>query len=91
MVRILRTDFGVAFFEGEKYNSYGDSVHSRQTLMETPVQGANISSAQRENNQGNFTSHVSVEWVFIEVKKYWSRMEYKRSLLFRQAPYENFT
>ena len=72
--------------EGERYCLYGDSGYSRRWFLEVPYQGSNLTSAQRAFNRAMSAVRITVEWIFKEVKLYFTTMDYKRKLKVKESP-----
>ena len=72
--------------EGKKYCLYGDSGYSRRWFMEVPYQGRNLSAEQRAFNKSMSSSCITVEWIFKEVKMYFSTLDYKRNMRVLESP-----
>ena len=72
--------------DGKQYCIYGDSGYNRRIFLEVPFQGSSLSSAQKAFNAGMSSVRVTVEWMFKEIKIYWSSVDFKRKLRVRQSP-----
>ena len=72
--------------EGKRYCLYGDSGYSRRWFMEVPYQGSALSAEQRVFNKSMSLSRITVEWVFKEVKMYFSTLDYKRKMKVLESP-----
>jgi nuclease HARBI1 len=71
---------------GNQYCIYGDSGYNLRPFMEIPYQGSNFSEEQKYLNKAMSASRITVEWIFKEVKQYWSAMDYKRKLRVKECP-----
>jgi nuclease HARBI1 len=71
---------------GIQYCIYGDSGYNLRPFMEVPYQGSNLPEEQKYLNKAMSASRITVEWIFKEVKQYWSTMDYKRKLRVGECP-----
>ena len=71
---------------GIQFCIYGDSGYNLRLYMEVPYQGSNLSEEQKSLNKAMAASRITVEWIFKEVKQYWSTMDYKRKLRVGEFP-----
>lgn len=76
--------------DGEQYSIFGDSAYVRKPWLEIPDSGAFLTPYQEHVNASKSKARVTAEWYFMEMKKYWARCDYKRSLRILQAPYGKF-
>jgi nuclease HARBI1 len=71
---------------GIQFCIYGDSGYNLRPYMEVPYQGSNLSEEQKSLNKAMSAIRITVEWIFKEVKQYWSTMDYKRKLRVGEFP-----
>lgn len=69
-----------------QYCIYEDSGCNSRPYLEIQIQGAHLSDAQRAFNGSMSSVHVMVEWMFKELKLYWSNLDYKRKLAMDESP-----
>ena len=74
------------FVDGKQYCVYGDSGYNRRSYMEVPIQGSHLSNAQKAFNAAMSRARVTVEWIFKEVKQYWSTVDFKRKMRSGESP-----
>ena len=72
--------------DGIQYCIYGDSGYNWREYLEIPFQGAHLGGDARAFNTAIATSRVTVEWMFKEIKLFWTLMDFKRKLRIQQAP-----
>ena len=75
--------------KGQQYHIYGDADYTRENWMKTPYQGSNLTLEQLYINGERATSRATVQSMFLESKRYWPRMDHKRSLRVGQDPVGN--
>lgn len=73
-------------FEGKRYCIYGDSGYNRRWFMEVPNQGSNLTGNQKAFNKAMASVRITVEWIFKEVKLYFTTMDFKRKLKVLESP-----
>jgi DDE superfamily endonuclease len=71
---------------GTQYCLYGDSGYSQREYLEIPYQGSALSAHQRAFNKQMSAARITVEWIFKEIKAYWSCVDFKRKLSINQSP-----
>lgn len=74
------------FCDGIQYCIYGDSGYNERAYLQVPFQGSNLNPDQSAFNAGMAGARITVEWVFKEVKMYWSTTDFRRKLRVLQAP-----
>lgn len=80
----------IFFIEGTQYKLFGDSAYTSKPWFEVYHSGPGLTIQQQLENADKPKVRVSVEWFFMEVKKYFPRCDYKRSLKLLQAPIGQF-
>lgn len=73
-----------------QFKIYGDSAYIRKPWFDLPHDGAFLTETQKIENASKSKVRVTTEWVYMEIKRWWTRCDYKRSLKIQQAPYGNF-
>lgn len=71
--------------DGLQYCTYGDSGYNWREFLEIPFQGSNISDNQNAFNKRMSEERVTVEWMFKEVKQYWTAVDFKRKMKLGEA------
>ena len=71
---------------GKRYCIFGDSGYNRRWFMEIPFQGSNLSAQQVAFNKAVSSARITVEWIFKEVKLYFTTMDYKRKMKVFESP-----
>eukprot|EP00171_Calliarthron_tuberculosum_P004409 IDg4409t1 len=66
--------------DGTQFCIYGDSGYNWREYMEVPFQGAHLGEDARAFNTAMAMSRVTVEWMFKEIKLFWTLMDFKRKL-----------
>ena len=66
--------------DGERYCIYGDSGYNRRWFIEVPYQGSNLTPAQVAFYTAMASVRITMEWIFKELKLYFTSMDYKRKL-----------
>lgn len=69
-----------------QYCIYGDSGYNSREYLEVPFQGAHLGEDAIAFNAAMATSRVTVEWMFKEIKQFWTLLDFKRKLRIEQAP-----
>lgn len=77
--RVLLVDY-------HKYCINGDSGYNRRPYLYIPFQGAELSEEQRVFNKAMSGSRNAVEWIFKELKQYWTVLGFKRKLRIGESP-----
>lgn len=75
----------VCFIDGVQYYIHGDSGYNRRITVDVPFQGANLPVAMRAANEATAAVRVTVEWTYMEVKLYWTTVDFKRKLRVGEA------
>ena len=65
----------VMVVNGFQYCIYGDSGYNERDFLVVSSQGSQLTGYQKAFNEAMANGRVSVEWVFKEVKRYWSTMD----------------
>ena len=65
---------------------YGDSGYNLRLYLQVTYQGAEVPADERAFNLAMATGRITVEWLFKELKMYWTTMDYRRKLRVLQAP-----
>lgn len=71
---------------GVQYCLFGDSGYNRRWFMEVPFQGSNISPNQIAFNKAMSAARITVEWIFKEVKLYFTAVDFKRKMKVFESP-----
>ena len=71
---------------GRQFCLYGDSGYNRRIYLDVPFQGSNLIASQTVANVNMSKSRVTVEWIFKEIKLYWTAVDFKRKLRVEQLP-----
>ena len=71
---------------GRQFCLYGDSGYNPRIYLDVPFQGSNLSASQAVANANMSKSLVTVEWIFKEIKRYWTAVDFKRKLRVEQLP-----
>ena len=74
------------FVQNKQYCLYGVSGYNGRVYLEVPLQGAQLNENHKSFNMAISKSRVTVEWMFKEIKMFWTTMDYKRKLRILQAP-----
>jgi len=72
--------------DGKQFCIYGDSGYNWRSYLEIPFQGAALSEDQTAFNKAMSGSRITVEWMFKEVKLYWTVLDFKRKLRIQESP-----
>lgn len=67
-----------------QYYIHGDSGYNRRCYLDVPFCGANITPAQRAANRSTSAVRVTVEWMYKEIKLYWTTTDFKRKMRTRE-------
>lgn len=70
----------------KRYCIFGDSGYSRRWFLEVPFQGSNLTAEQKAFNKAMSAVRITVEWVFKEIKCYFTTMDYKRKMKALESP-----
>lgn len=73
-------------FNGIQYFIHGDSGYSARAYLDVPFSGSNLTPAQKSANCATAAVRVTVEWMYKEVKLYWSTVDFKRKMRIGEAP-----
>ena len=65
---------------------YADSGYSERIYLQVPLQGYNLPDAQRALNTTIPSARVTVEWIFKEIKLYWTTVGFNRKMRANQFP-----
>ena len=68
------------------YCIFGDSGYNRRWFMEILFQGSNLSVQQVAFNKAMSSARIAVEWIFKEVKLYFTTVDYKRKIKVFESP-----
>lgn len=71
---------------GVTYCLYGDSGYNWREFMEVPFTGAALNDNQAAFNKAMALARVTVEWMFKEIKQYWTTVDFKRKMKVGEAP-----
>ena len=71
---------GVIYVGGKQYCISGDFRYNQRPFLKVPYQGSNLGAPHRAINGAIWRGKVTVEWYLMEVKLYWSTMDYKRKM-----------
>eukprot|EP00171_Calliarthron_tuberculosum_P004888 IDg4888t1 len=66
---------------------YTDSGYNARAFLEVPFQGASLSNPQTAFNTSMSGARVTVEWMYMEVKLYWTSVDFKRKMRVFQSPW----
>lgn len=75
-----------------QYYVHVDSGYNRREVVDVPFQRAHLTAVQRATNRSTSSVRVTLEWLYKEVKLYWSTVNFKRkrvALLGLHASKEN--
>lgn len=72
--------------DGVQYFIHGDSGYNERVFMDVPFSSANLTPAQRAANMSTASVRVTVEWMYKEVKLYWSTVDFKRKMRIGEGP-----
>jgi hypothetical protein len=70
--------------DGRQYYIYGDSGYCRRSYLQVPFAGSQLTSAEETFNKAMSTCRISVEWIFKEIKLYWTTVDFKRKMRIRE-------
>ena len=76
----------VFFVEGKQYCLYADNGYSERIYLQVTFQGDNLLDAQHAHNTAMSSDRVTVEWIFKEIKLYWTTVDLKRKMCVNQSP-----
>lgn len=68
-----------------KYYIHNDSVYNGRVYLDVQFQDVTLSSARRATNRSTASVRVTVEWIYKEVKIYWTALYFKRKLKTREG------
>lgn len=71
---------------GRQFCIYGDSGYNRRDYLEIPFQGSNLSPDQAAFNKAMSAARITVEWMFKEVKTFWTMVDFPRKMRVLQIP-----
>lgn len=69
-----------------QYCIYGDSGYNERAFLEIPFQGSSLTENQAAFNKAMSAARITVEWMFKEVKTYWTMVDFPRKMRVLQAP-----
>lgn len=69
-----------------KYFIHGDSGYNESAYLDTPFTGTHLTQVKAAENTSMETVRGMVDWMFKEVRIYWSTVESKRKMRFGEAP-----
>ena len=72
------------FYDGKQFVAFGDSGYSARCFLYVPFSGSNLCEARSALNKAMAKSRA-VEWFFIEVKRYWTLVDFKRKMRVRES------
>ena len=72
--------------EGKQFCIYRDSGYNARPYMDVPFQGSSLTTEKSAFNKSMSSARISVEWMFKEVKLYWSHVDFKRQMRVGQSP-----
>ena len=76
----------VCYVNGVQYYFHGDTGYNRRHYLDVPFAGGNLSPAQRAANKSTGAARVTVEWMYKEIKLYWTTSDFKRKLRAGESP-----
>jgi nuclease HARBI1 len=76
----------VSVVGGVQYCVYGDSGYNARPFVEVPLSGHQVNEDQSAYNKAMSSCRISVEWIFKEVKMYWTSVDYKRKMRLLECP-----
>lgn len=71
--------------DSTQYCIYGDRVYARIWFLEMPFQGRNLTAEPLACNKAISSARITVEWVFKDVKLFFSSVDRKRNLRLNQS------
>lgn len=74
------------FLDGVQYFIHGDSGYNERAFLDIPFSGAHLTPVQKAANKETATVRVTVEWMYKEVKLYWTTVDFKRKMRIGEAP-----
>ena len=72
--------------DSERYCTYGDSGYNRRWFTEVPYQGSHLTPPQVAFNEAMSAVRITVEWIFKELKLYFTTADYKRKMKVLESP-----
>ena len=64
---------------GSPLCTYGDPAYPLRAHLQRPFEGNHFSQEQKDFHKSMKTVHVSVEWVFKEIIRYFGFMDFKKN------------
>jgi nuclease HARBI1 len=71
---------------GVQYCVYGYSGYNARPFAEVPLSGYQVNKDQSSYNRAMSSCRITVEWIFKEVKMYWTFVDYKRKMRLLECP-----
>lgn len=65
---------------------YGDRGNSQRWYLEVPFQGTNHILAQKAFHKATSEVWITVEWIFKEIKMYFTTVDFKRKMKIMESP-----
>ena len=65
---------------------FGDSGYNVREYFEIPFQGSHLNENQRAFNRAMSGARITVEWMFKELKKFWTAVDFPRKMRVLQLP-----
>lgn len=72
--------------DGKQYCIYGDSGYNQRDFMDVPFQGGALNADMRAFNKAMSEGRITIEWMFKEVKTFWTAVDFPRKLRVLQLP-----
>lgn len=54
--------------------------------MQVLFQGSHLNASRRALNKAMYRVHAIVEWIFTEIKLYWTNLDWKRKMRISESP-----
>lgn len=72
--------------DAKQYTLYGGLGYNDLIYLKVTFQGTSLTSYQEAYNKGMSTARVTLEWMFKEIKLYWTTVGFKRKLKIAESP-----
>lgn len=76
----------VCNMNGEQFLIHGDTGYNPRHFLDFPFAGVNLSIVKRAANKATCSVRVTVEWMYKEVKLYWTTSDFKRKMRTGESP-----
>jgi hypothetical protein len=71
------------FIQNQQYYLYGDSAYALRPYLQLAFRGAEVSPEQHEFNVSMNTARTAVEWMFKDIKQYFTHVAFARKMQLR--------